>query len=67
MKRMCLVIFTIVGLAACQTAPNATLLAECEDTSTEVIREACEEQQLREVRDVRQDIQKIRQTREKRS
>ena len=64
MNRAGLGVFVLLALAGCQSVPEATRLAECK---AEGNAKTCQQVEIEAVRDIRQDLHKIRQIREKRS
>jgi uncharacterized lipoprotein YajG len=64
MNRTGICIAALLIFAGCQTVPKTTNLAEC-DTKTRS--KACLQTDIEAIRDVRQDIEKVRRVREKRS
>ena len=53
----------LLGLSACQTAPKQTELADCSTAETAEQEKTCQEENIRELQNIRQDIRKIRRTR----
>jgi len=64
MIRLSSSIAVLMILAACQSVPETTRLSDCRATDDSEIDQKCD---IEEIRDVRQDIQKVRKTAEKRS